>query len=283
MAKGNDGLDEREALAAHVLCALYGPEWSVIPRDIKGAPAATYDFDLVGGSVTVAVEVSTIAEQSTVDDSMRWARFFPGLAVDIPGLLSGWLLMASTSGNPRKLLRGLPRWLADLERLGIGRVWTDRWQAFAFEPDAAKPTEFATLLALAAVGVRSAEPVKELNPGRCCIMTVDDGFEWNASENEFLSDFISEQLAGPHRSDVEKVGRADAGRRVVFLWLHALSHFDFIRRLDNGLLAGELTNTGALDEVWVGRSLESGDVIAYRWLPDTGWKVFEVSSRDLET
>jgi hypothetical protein len=282
MSKRNDELDEREALAAHVIRAVYGQAWSVIPRDIQGAPAGTYDLDLVDDSVTVAVEVSTIAEQSTVDDAMRWDRFFPGLKADIPGLSNGWLLMASDSGNPRKLLRGLPRWLADLERLGIGRVWTDRWQAFALEPDTARPPEFATLRELTAVGVRSVEPVKELDPGRCCIITADDGFEWNASEDEFFSDFVSDQLAGPHRSDVKKVERADADRRVVFLWLHALSHFAVIRRLDHGLLQGELTNTGALDEVWVGRSLNSGDVIAYRWLPNTGWAVFEVSGRILQ-
>jgi hypothetical protein len=79
MSKRNDELDEREVLAAHVIRSVYGQEWSVIPRDIQGAPAGTHDLDLVDDSVTVAVEVSTIAEQSTVDDAMRWDRFFPGL------------------------------------------------------------------------------------------------------------------------------------------------------------------------------------------------------------
>ncbi len=45
MAKGNDELDEREELAAQVLRAVYGAQWRVIPRDIKGAPAGTHDFD----------------------------------------------------------------------------------------------------------------------------------------------------------------------------------------------------------------------------------------------
>lgn len=280
VAKGNEGLDEREALAAKTMREVYGPTWKVTPRDVSGAPPRTHDFDLTDGSVVVGVEVSTIAEQATVDDSERWSRFFPDLTTQVPGLASGWLISAYIGGNPRRLLRGLATWLADLEGLGQRSVWTDRWQAYAFEPAELRPPEFATLYALAAVGVRSAAVVDELPPGRCHVVLEDDGFSWSPTEDTYFSDFVSEQLAGPHASDVAKAEGAGADRWAVFLWLHALSHFDVIRRLDNDLLGGELTDTGTLDEVWIGRSLQNGDVIAYRWRPGESWVVFEVSSSD---
>lgn len=280
VAKGNEELDEREVLAARAMCAVLGSAWEVIPRDVRDAPPATRDFDLTDGSISIGVEVSTIAVQTSVNDSQRWARFFPELTVQVPGLDCGWLLSAAVGGNPRKLLRGLEKWLGDLERLGLPFVWTDRWQAFAFEPVDAHPPEFATLHALAAVGVRSAAVVGELPAGRCHVVLEEGGFTWSATEDAYFSEFVSEQLAGPHASDVAKAERADTDRRAVFLWLHAFSHLDVIRRLDNGLLGGELANTGALDEVWIGRAFPDGEIIVYRWRQSEGWVAIEVSVAD---
>ncbi|MFB8190371.1 hypothetical protein ACFC14_13670 [Microbacterium sp. NPDC055988] len=102
-------------------------------------------------------------------------------------------------------------------------------------------------------------------------MLIDDGFHWNPDDDVYISEFVSDQLADQHLSDVEKVGRAAADRRALFLWLDATSYFDVIRRLDNGLLSGSVTETGTVDEVWLGRHLVDGTVLAYRWRAPDGW------------
>lgn len=82
---------------------------------------------------------------------------------------------------------------------------------------------------------------------------------------------MSAQQASVHESDVQKLTRAIADRRVLFLWLDAQSQFDIIRQLDNHVLGGNVLNAGAVDEVWIGRHFISGALIVYRWCAAKGW------------
>ncbi|WP_441976981.1 hypothetical protein [Microbacterium sp. 2MCAF23] len=281
MAKGNTDLDDREVRAAQSMRAVYGADWMVVPRDVKGAAPGTHDFDLTDGLTTVAVEVSTIADGAVVGDSAGWSQHFPDAAWNIDGLDQGWVITVQASGNARKTKQLLGAWLTDLESRNEHAVWSDSWQQHAFTPQGHCPPGFATLHGMASVGVTSAHVEASLPAGVCTLLIVDDGFTWSPSDDDYISDFVSEQLAGPHASDVEKVGRATADRRAVFLWLHAQSHFDVVRRLDNDLFGGTLTGTGPLDEVWIGRHFVDESVSLWVWRASGGWAQFHLAATDL--
>lgn len=135
---------------------------------------------------------------------------------------------------------------------------------------------------LEAVGVQIASQVDELPAGTISLMLVDDGYVWNVADDERFSEFVSDELQGAHASDVAKVAKATADRRAVFLWLHAGSHFDMIRRLDHGLIAGTVFGAEDIDEVWIGRQMIDGQVLAYRWTETDGW-VTHVNNDGLAT
>lgn len=272
MAKGNTDLDDRERRAADAMLAVCGPAWKVVPKDVKGAPAGTYDFDLTDDSTTIAVEVSTIADHLTIRDTSAWSNYFPSNAVNVVGLRRGWVVMVAARGNARRTHEQLETWLADLESRGEHSVRTERWQEHVFTPEANRPPWFATLHEMASVGIISADVEPTLSAGECRLLIADNGFTWNSSEDEYVSDFVTEQLAGLHESDVQKLARAPGDRRVLFLWLDAQSHFDVVRRMDNNLLGGTLADTGNLDEVWIGRYFIDGSVKVYRWRGVDGWR-----------
>ncbi|MFJ4030143.1 hypothetical protein ACIPWF_22760 [Paenarthrobacter sp. NPDC089989] len=282
MAKGNSALDIRELRAAQAVRAVYGAaRWEIIPRDVDGAPSGTHDFDLSDGTTTVAVEVTTIAETETLRDSAQFNHHFPNLAAELEGLKQGWLVVVSSSGNAREIRRQLETWLADLERLNLSSVESVNLQQHVFSAEADRPVWYSTLVAMQAAGVISAEVLPTLPASQCRLLKVDDGFSWDPSDAEYVSMFVSEQLAGKHESDVEKMDRAVADRRVLFLWLDFESHFDVTRRLDNGLLGGTVRNAGSVDEVWIGRHFTNDDVSVYRWCEADGWVVHHLQEADL--
>ncbi|WP_062071442.1 hypothetical protein [Arthrobacter sp. EpRS71] len=282
MAKGNSALDVRELRAAQAVRSVYGAaRWEITPRDVDGAPSGTHDFDLSDGTTTVAVEVTTIAETDTLRDSAQFNYHFPNLAADFDGLKQGWLVAVSSGGNAREIRQQLETWLAELERLTVPSVDSVSLQQHLFSSEADRPVWYSTLVAMHAAGVISAGVVPTLPAGHCTLAKIDDGFSWDPTDPEYVSTFVSEQLAGKHLSDVQKMGRAVANRRVLFLWLDVESHFDITRRLDNGLLGGTVRNVGLVDEVWIGRHFTSNDVTVYRWREADGWDVRHLQETDL--
>lgn len=282
MAKGNSALDDRELRAAQAVRAVFGAAtWEIIPRDVDGAPSGTHDFDLSDGTTTVAVEVTTIAETDTIRDSAQFNYYFPNLAVELKGLKQGWSVAVSTGGNARLLRRQMETWLADLERLNVPSVNSVHLQQHIFSAEADRPVWYGTLVAMQAAGVISAEVVPTLPAGECTLVRLGDGYSYDPSDHEYVSIFVSDQLAGTHESDVQKLGRAEANRRVLFLWLDVESHFDITRRLDNGLPSGTVRNVGSVDEVWIGRHFINEDVAVYRWREAEGWDVHNLQEADL--
>lgn len=274
MAAGNFDLRPDEAIAARVMLGVYGDGWTVDPQDIAGAPSSMHDFDLVSGSARVAVEVSTVADTLTMGHPMRWDRSFPAGASVVVGPAKGWIVTARAGGDPRQLKRRLGGWLASLEALGISGTQTVRWQSHAFESAMLRPPEFETLRQLDAVGVEIVTVAPELPAGKISILRIDTEFVWNVADEERFSEFVSDELQGNHLSDVAKVLAATADRRAVFLWLHATSHFDMVRRLDHGILGGSVYGAEDIDEVWIGRQMTNGRVLAYRWTDLDGWVGF---------
>jgi hypothetical protein len=242
--------------------------------------SGTHDLDLTDGTTTVAVEVSTIAETDTLRDSTEWNRHFPDLALKLEGIKRGWLVTVSGGGSARQTHLLLGIWLADLERLHMFSARTKRWQEHVFDPEAHRPLWFDTLRAMQAAGVISAEVAPTLSAGQCVLLKVDSGYAWNPSDHEYVSMFVSAQLAGMHASDVQKLARATADRRVLFLWLDAQSHFDITRRLDNHVIGGSVLNAGPVDEVWIGRHFIDGTVTVYRWCAAEGWVSLDLLKTD---
>lgn len=112
-------------------------------------------------------------------------------------------------------------------------------------------------------------------------LKVDDGFEYDPSDYEYVTTFVSDQLKGLPTSDVQKLHKATADRRVLFLWLDAQSHFDIIRLLDNNVLGGSVSNAGPVDEVWIGRHFINEAVTVYRWCAAEGWVAIHFQETDL--
>ena len=281
MAKGNSSLDNRELRAAKAVRAVYGAAaWKIIPRDVTGASPGTHDFDLNDGTTTVAVEVSTIAETKTLRDSAEWSRHFPDLALKLEGIQEGWLVMVSGEGSAREIHRQLGIWLADLERLQMISATTERWQEHLYDPEEHRPLWFDTFRAMQAAGVISVEVAPTLPAGQCALLKVDNGYTWNPSDHEYFSRFVSAQLAGVHASDVQKLARATADCRVLFLWLDVQSHFDITRLLDNQVIGGSVLNAEPVDEVWIGRHFIHGTVIVYRWRAAEGWESIDLPQTD---
>lgn len=282
MAKGNLSLDDRELRAARAVRAVYGAEtWQIVPKDIVGAPPATHDFDLFDGTTTVAVEVSTIAKTETLKNSAEWNRSFPDLAVELEDVGKGWSVMVAGTGNVRTIRRNLRTWLAELERLSVFVARTERWKEHLFSSDANRPVWFDTFKAMQAAGVIYAEVNRVLPVGQCVFIKVDGGFEYNPSDDERVSMFVSDQLEGLHASDVQKLQQATADCRVLFLWLDAESHFEIIRLLDNNVLSGSVSNAGPVDEVWIGRHFQNEAVSVYRWRAVEGWVDIHFQESDL--
>lgn len=287
MARGNVNLDGREFTAAQAMRLVMGTTaWSAVPRDIAGAPNGTHDFDLENDTTTVAVEVSTIAVTTTVGAYARWSSEFPDLQASVPGLNNGWLLGVVEGGDARAVKRGLGGWLQELERLGETSVDVLRLQSHVLTPAAGRPPWYTTLAAMSAAGLTTADLIGELPAGLCFVSITGDGYKYSPTDASFVPGFVSDQLANEHASDVAKLGRATADRRALFLWLDAQSHLDVIRRLDHGLLRGELSGNGPVDEVWLGRQFQDGSVAVYRWssdAPDNAvWDTFSYTAAEIE-
>lgn len=281
MAKGNSSLDDRELRAAQAVRAVFGTTaWDIIPRDIAGAAPGTHDFDMYDGQTTVAVEVSTIAKTETLRDSAEWNRHFPDLTFDLENITKGWLVTVSGNGNARETRQQLGAWLAELERVDLFSARTVDWQEYVFLPEKHQPSWVGTLRLMQSAGVLAAEVHPTIPPGQGQLLKIDAGYEWDPSDGEYVSRFVSAQLADVHDSDVQKLNRAIADRRVLFLWLDVQSHFDIIRRLDNHMLGGEVLNAGSVDEVWIGRQFSNGAVTVYRWCAANGWVIFDFPKTD---
>ncbi len=197
------------------------------------------------------------------------------------GLLSGWLLAVQAQSDPRTVRSNLGKWLGALEEAETAPTSTRAWQEHFFTPPAQQPPWFETLRAMAQAGILSAQRIDTLPAGQCHVSISLGGFAWDPSEDEHVSQFVSEQLATEHASDLAKLATATADGRTLFLWLDALTHLDIVRRLDQGLLGGAVTNMGPVDEVWLGRTLTDGSVRAYRWRSNDGWRSFQLAAADL--
>lgn len=281
MGKG-DNLDDRECRAALVIQAVLDDKnWELIPRDVKGAPAGTHDFDLRSGDRSVAVEVSTLADSRSVGDHAAWDSLTDGGVVHVDGLTHGWLVTVDLNGHARRAVGQLSEWLQLLERHGVARVETRAWQQHLFSPPEQRPPTYDILRAMAAAGITMASVSDGLDAGNCVLMVVWGGDPYNPLDHSLMPRFVSAQLGSAHRTDIEKLQRADAGHRVLFLWLDAYSYFHVARSLDHGDPTGDLENVGAVDEVWVGRDFKDGSATTYRWRERGGWFRHDVDAARL--
>lgn len=266
-----------------MILGLGGDGWRVVPRDVTGAPDKTHDFDLVDEDVTIAVEISTIARTEAVGAYARWAREFPDAMATIHGLKSGWIIMAEASADGRSVRKSLGDWLSALEKLGIDSLDADSFQKFFLEPPPARPSWYETALAMRQAGVLFAEKAAELPPAFVSVSLIAPTPTYGLSDADYVTRFVSEQLNGPHASDISKLKPSPANRRALFLWIDPQSHLELIRALEHGLLQGDITGAGNVEEIWLGRHLQDGSVAVYRWSAGKSWQTSSFDEAALDT
>ncbi len=283
MAKGTE-LDVRERRASAAILGVLGADGRhIVPRDVQGAPSGSHDFDIVTDLATTAVEVSTLADHRAIGAYAGWFKMAPDGLLEVSGLARGWLLMVDATGSSPAAAAGVQSWLADLESRQEFSVNTRSWQRHLFEPVGKRPANFETLRSMAAAGITLGSALETAPAGQVHIAIGDGGYTYDPTDRGILPRFVSEQLAGAHRSDVDKLGGAAADARILFLWLDAQSFFPIVRSLDQGPPDGDLTNVGALNEVWIGRHFRDDAVTVYRWRRDHGWTRHDVPPIQSET
>lgn len=279
----SDFLDERELrAAAAMILTLGGDGWVVVPRDVKGAPDKTHDFDLVDEDSTIAVEISTIARTEAVRDHARWSREFPGGIATFQRLKSGWMILAEASADGTSVKRSVGDWLGALETLGVDSLDTDSFQRFFLEPPPSRPSWYETALEMRQAGVLHVEKTAELTSGQVAVASVAPTPTYTLSDADYVSRFVSEQLHGPHASDIRKLNPSPAARRALFLWIDPQSHLELIRALEHDLLQGDVTGMGKVEEIWLGRKFQNGTVIVYRWIAANSWQTLSFEEAELE-
>lgn len=283
MAKAAD-LDVREKRASSVILSVLGTAGRhIVPRDVQGAPSGSHDFDIVTEEATTAVEVSTLADHRTIGAFAGWIKMAPDGMLEVSGLTRGWLLMVDATGSSKATAAGVRAWLADLESRQEFSVDTQSWQRHFFEPVGQRPANIETLRSMAAAGITLGAALETVPAGQVHIAIGDGGYTYDPTDRGIVPRFVSEQLAGAHRSDVDKLGGATADARILFLWLDAQSFFTIVRSLDQGQPVGDLTDLGYLNEVWIGRHFRDDAVTVYRWRRNEGWTRHDVPPIQSET
>ena len=278
----SDDLDDRELRAAAVIqVVLNDRTWELEPRDVKSAPAGTHDFDLCSGNQVVAVEESTLSDGRSVGDHAAWDTVTEGGVVHVDGLDNGWIVSVDLDGRATQVVSGLGEWLHLLEQNGVTQTETRAWQQHLFSPPAHRPPTYGALRAMAAAGITMASVSSGAAPGTCVLMVTWAGDQYDPLDRTLMPRFVSDQLASSHRADIEKLQRAAARHRVLFLWLDAYSYFQVARSLDHGDPTGGLKNVGALNEVWIGRNFKDGSVTVYRWQESEGWARHDLEAAPL--
>ena len=198
-------LDERELRAATIVGSIL--DGYAVPRDLRGAPDGTHDFDVLLSCKCAALEVTRAANERVL--STLAAAF--GSAFPAPGLVNSWLLSIPTVGPAPSAVKAIvkrsPSLLAVYEQHGLSET---NGQLYPGQARAAVVDAGTTLVRL---GVSRAHVWGVDGPPQLWFI----GHGGVSADVDAVNRLAAEHAAG----NADKLLAAQADERHLFIWMDA--------------------------------------------------------------
>jgi hypothetical protein len=206
-----------------------------------------------------ALEVTTLSDRDQANAFSMWKKYGPKSSDRIEGLTGAWSLMVDQRTKPRLVVPAIRIWLPEAERMGISLIpWTPL-------PTAPRP-----VLELAASGVRYGRRFELQEPDEAGLVTIArmvSVVPRPPDDPNHVVTAIDEVLLTRHRADVDKLLRADARERHLFMWVSPMTRLDVARAMDAGIPTRSPDLPAGITDLWVAD--RSGP--ALHWSADSGW------------
>ncbi|MDL2081977.1 hypothetical protein QNN03_36685 [Streptomyces sp. GXMU-J15] len=227
-----------------------------------------HDFWIYRGDVKEALEITTLAEQSTRTNAGHWQKRGPGYFTTVDGLSSTWMLLVDPRFKADALTKNLDEWLRALENEGITE--TGLW-------DGSRMYVHPVTTALASAGVLQASAVSGPPAGSVHLVYQAPFPSRPAGDPNHISTALTEALKDEkHQGDAAKLDRSGVPVRHLFFWVDAMSRLDVARAFDEGVPTAAPDVDERITWVWLALHTETGaDVL--RWSARSGWLRDEVS------
>ncbi len=194
-----------EVVAGDIVASRLGGEAK--PRDIPGAPDATYDFDIcLPDGRNIALEVTSAADPELL--SMRAAQ---GRVWKAPSLSADWWI-SFAGGSPvniKSMLKGLEAHLKVLEEHGVTEV--SKYSPASGRRSSAVTEATSQILAGRITAARSWNRPAPGTPARM-LLTPHRGFISDAEQ-------VNPLVARAAEDNAKKLRAADADERHLFVWI----------------------------------------------------------------
>jgi hypothetical protein len=254
-----------EDVAADLVASAERGQWR--RTDGPGAGSGTHDFEVnCSDGRVLALEVTT----SAVGADMSMWRAIAKENWECPGLRCSWAIsveLPSSSGstpNIKRLRREIERLLAALQAQGVDSF--DTFLEQSRRPDQA----CGEVLELGSLGVARGRAVPGLTGGGVPLVHLGSSGGFVTAPDE-INDVVAEEAA----HNVEKLRRAEASERHVFVWIHPTSGGPELN-----LWQGDVPRTSpelpvGIDVAWIARFPEEGREVTHLWRvrPAATWEV----------
>jgi hypothetical protein len=206
-----------------------------------------------------ALEVTTLSDREQANALWMWNKYGPKSSDRIEGLTGAWSLMVDQRTKPRLVVPAIRIWLPEAERMGISVIpWTPL-------PTAPRP-----VLELAASGVRYGRRFELHEPDEAGLVTIArtaSAVPRPPNDPNHVVTAIDEVLLTRHRADVEKLLRAQARERHLFMWVSPMTRLDVARAMDQGIPTRSPNLPAGITDLWVA---DRGGP-ALHWSADSKW------------
>lgn len=254
-----------ELWAARMIEAALG---ATVRHHDDGSRPRMYDFDVqLPGGGAGAVEVTAAADAAAIE---QWNLMNRGDRWIVEGLRGGWSVGVTVGSSWKRLKRGLPTLLTDLEHLGIRNLDAENAIGRAVERLAAD------------LGVQSAHQGPTDFVGSIYMtfdMPLDRVGGIVPTSGDPLATWLSEFLRERGQADVlQKLGSSVADERHAFIFLPGFNTApfgvnDLLFRSDAPLPTAKPDLPAPLTHVWAVSMWTSG--VGVRWDPRVGWLTFD--------
>jgi hypothetical protein len=206
-----------------------------------------------------ALEVTTLSDREQANALWMWNKYGPKSSDRVEGLTGAWSLMVDQRTKPKLVMPPIRTWLPEAERMGISLIpWTPL------------PTAPRSVLRLAASGVMYGRRFELQEPDQAGFVTIArmvSAVPRPPADPNHVVTAIDEVLLTRHRGDVEKLLRAQARERHLFMWVSPMTRLDVARAMDAGIPTRPPNLPAGITDLWVAD--RGGPVL--HWSTGSGW------------
>ncbi|MFE7622535.1 hypothetical protein [Streptomyces sp. NPDC057509] len=232
-------------------------QWDIPPRQ------GVHDFWIYRGDAREALEITTLAEQSTKTNAAHWQKRGPGFCSTVEGLASAWMILVDPGFQADALTKNIAEWLRALENEGVTE--TGLW-------DGSRMYMHPVTTALASAGVLQASAVSGPPAGSVHLAYASDLLPRPAGDPNHISTALTEALTlERHQKDAAKLDRSGVPVRHLFLWVDVMSRLDVARAFDEGTPTAAPDVDERITWVWLALHTENGADV-FRWSAEHGWR-----------